>query len=351
MLFIVPIEPIETRYTKHWYKFFPDIFSEKIKCDVVQIEIPYEMVKNDDGGFFNFAKTCVYKSQQAAHIAEMFSKGQIKDNDIFLVTDYWNPQVVSTIRYCSATLGIKVRLAGICHAGYWDNHDILRKSFDKMGLRDYAKMEERTLDLSYDVLFFATEFSKNLYERSIVEEKNCAKRVVTGFPMSYYDRVESVESVEKREKERLVVFPHRIAEEKHPELFDELAIRMPDYQFVKTILVSETKEQYHELLTRAKYSVSFADQETLGISMSIESLNYGVFPVVPNKLSYREMFSDLFKYDENSVDYVSEVENIIRQRDKLSENQIGLLIENEFESIKGRFFDGNKMFETINEMI
>lgn len=346
MLFIVPIEPIETRYTKHWYEYFPDMFSKEINTNVYQIQIPYEMVKNDDGGFFNFANTCVYKSKQAAEIARLFFEGIIQENDAFLITDYWNPQVVSTIRYCSATLGIPVKVFGICHAGYWDPHDILHKTFNKANKSKYAIAEERALDSSYDVLFFATEFSKNLYSKTHPVTLSSANREVTGFPMSYYDNLDKFHL----EKENLIIFPHRIADEKHPELFDRLAERMPDYYFVKTIEVTKTKKEYHRLLSRAKYAVSFADQETLGISMSIEALSYKVFPIVPDKLSYKEMFGSPFKYDPNE-DPVLAVEKKIRDTEKESQEDREALIKYELETISEEFFSGKNMFKIINERL
>lgn len=94
----------------------------------------------------------------------------------------------------------------------------------------------------------------------------------------------------------MIVFPHRISPEKHPEMFDELAASMPDWNCIKTIEVAKDKKEYYSLLRRAKYSVSFADQETFGISM-VESFNCGCIPIVPNRLSYKEMFSPEFRYN------------------------------------------------------
>lgn len=349
-LFIVPIEPIETRYTKHWYKFFPDIFREALpEVDVVQIEVPYEPTKNDEGGFFNFTKTCEYKSSQAAEIARLFSNDTIKSGDVILVTDYWNPQVIHTINYCASLSGKNIRTAGICHAGNWDPHDMLHKSFKKSRQSGYIKREESALDSAYDVLFFATKFAEELYDENTIRCISSARRVVSGFPMSYYDKVEQPVKTQKR---NLIVFPHRIAEEKHPEAFDILAELLPDFECVKTIEVTETKEEYHNLLAQSRYAVSFADQETLGISMSIEALTYGVFPIVPAKLSYNEMFSESFKYCSfTDMRFNAEsVAKMVRELETLDREVLDRLISSELDNIKDRFFTGKPMFDELKDL-
>jgi hypothetical protein len=57
------------------------------------------------------------------------------------------------------------------------------------------------------------------------------------------------------------------------------------------------------LLQRAKFAVSFADQETLGISM-YEAACAGACPIVPNRLSYNEMYSPMFKRADSVDDAV-----------------------------------------------
>ena len=86
---------------------------------------------------------------------------------------------------------------------------------------------------------------------------------VTGIPF-YANNLR--EKYPHDKKENIVVFPHRIAPEKNPEMFDKLALRFPEYKFVKTIDVTKTSEEYFELLAKSKIMVSFAQQETFGYS-------------------------------------------------------------------------------------
>ncbi len=99
MIFIVPIEPIDQRYTKQWYYNIPK--------DLEKRSLKYRIVGDDNsdsgtttGAFLNFAFTNKYKAQQVQQIADLFSMGHIAPGDKFLVTDAWN-FAITAIRYMS----------------------------------------------------------------------------------------------------------------------------------------------------------------------------------------------------------------------------------------------------------
>ena len=104
------------------------------------------------------------------------------------------------------------------------------------------------------------------------------------------------------EKDQIVVWPHRVAPEKDLAMF--LLIRniyreaYPNdkVSFVVAKEAASTKGEYYSLLSRAKVVVSTAHQETFGIAM-LEGLNSGCFPVVPDRLSYRELYPRNFRHD------------------------------------------------------
>ena len=56
-----------------------------------------------------------------------------------------------------------------------------------------------------------------------------------------------------------------------------------------------SKLQYHTLLGEAKWYFQ-QTQETLGIS-PYEGILVGTLPLVPDRLSYTEMYDDIWKYD------------------------------------------------------
>jgi hypothetical protein len=70
-----------------------------------------------------------------------------------------------------------------------------------------------------------------------------------------------------------------------------------------------TKAEYHELLSKAKIVFSANLQETLGISC-YEGALAGALPLVPDRLSYSEMYTKEFMY--NSDASLDDIEHIIK---------------------------------------
>ena len=60
--------------------------------------------------------------------------------------------------------------------------------------------------------------------------------------------------------------------------------------------VTNNKKEYYELLSKAKIVFSASKQETFGIG-TVEAMMLGAMPVVPNKLSYIELYDSLFRYE------------------------------------------------------
>ena len=70
---------------------------------------------------------------------------------------------------------------------------------------------------------------------------------------------------------------------------------MPQYEFVVAQERQLTKNEYHNLLGEAKLVFSANLQETLGISW-YEGALVDTIPMVPNRLSYKEMAMPEFAY-------------------------------------------------------
>jgi glycosyltransferase involved in cell wall biosynthesis len=120
------------------------------------------------------------------------------------------------------------------------------------------------------------------------------KIFVTGIP---FNATQLQEKYPFESKENIVVFPHRCNEEKHPENFDKLKKKYPQWKFIKTLEETTTREEYFQLLAKSKVMISFADQETWGFS-TLESMALGNYVIVPNGLSYRETVPDKeYRYD------------------------------------------------------
>ena len=77
-IYIIPIEPIDQRYTKQWYDNIPSLLEKKIAehsleycvetIDGVTVED-----KTTSGAFLDFGKTNEYKASQTVQVSELFS--------------------------------------------------------------------------------------------------------------------------------------------------------------------------------------------------------------------------------------------------------------------------------------
>ena len=88
---------------------------------------------------------------------------------------------------------------------------------------------------------------------------------------------------------------------------------MPEYKFIVCQEHNFSKKEYHSLLERSKMVFSANLQETLGISC-YEGALAGAIPMVPNRLSYMEMYLDDFKYP--SV-WTESWDSYLKHRDEL----------------------------------
>ena len=310
-IYIVPIEPIDTRYTRQWYEHIPASLEREAaaigkKIDIVVVDGEQVPPVPTPGAFLDFGATNIYKSSQLGAIADEFQHGRVKPGDKFLFTDAWNPSVIS-VRYMSELLKIPVKLHGMWHAGSYDPQDFLGRL---IGNEPWVRHAEKAMMHAYDTNWFATNFHLDMFIRNLwgpfskeafeptfdeVKAKWMVTRKVdlTGWPMDYLKTV--LEPYSKLEKKNQIAFPHRLAPEKQLEIFKDLASHMPEYEWIVCQEKELSKHEYHTILGESKMVFSANLQETYGISM-IEGLICGAMPLVPNRLSYVEMYDVGFKY-------------------------------------------------------
>ena len=309
-VYIVNIEPLETRYTGHWYKYLPEQIEAYAYTNGKHLyvkscqNIDGEELSSDTGAaFLNFVSTTNYKATQIARIAELFNNGDVQPGDIFLVTDAWNP-CAHMIRYMSLLTNTPVKMFGIWHAGSYDESDIIARTFEENNQTSWARDEERALFRLFDVNFVATVYHKNLIERTFGPIHNLA---VVGFPMEYYPKLDSetfwllAEENEEaatvhpawEQKKNKVIFPHRLSDEKRSDVFDEMIpiLERAGIECVVAQRMNLTKEEYHKELRESKFVFSANEQETLGIG-TFEAMAAGAIPMVPYDLSYVEIYGE-----------------------------------------------------------
>jgi len=288
-VFLVDIESVPTRYTCEWKTHIPELLQFH-GFDVVVIEGDLNIPEaTTPGAFLNFGGTNMYKATQVHKLAEIFTKGCIKPGDHIIFTDAWHPGIIN-VKYMSELLNIPVITHGLWHAGSYDPNDFLGRL---VGDKPWIRHAERAMIASYDHNWIATKAHFDLINKTYDIFFNPTFNK-TGWPMEYTKSM--IAPTPWHKKQNIIVFPHRIAPEKRLDLFQELAARpeLSHYQFCVAMEMNLNKTEYHDLLQRSKFAVSFADQETLGISM-YESACAGACPIVPNRLSYTEMYEPEFK--------------------------------------------------------
>lgn len=332
MLFNLPIEDLPERYSYLWNRTVPQQLRElNVKVHDIRgggFTAP-DRIRN--GQFLDVAETLKYKAGQMRYMAEMAGEGSLKDGDVVFVHDLWFPGL-EALFYLRDALGIKFKIAGMLHAGTYDPYDYLTQR----NMARWAHSLENTWFHEVDAIFVATEFHK---EMLCTARSTRGQVYVTGFPAAWPVGTHGLEEQGRiSNKRKLVVFPHRLAPEKCPEMFDEVAARLapdyPEWEFLATKKVWTTKADYYRLLCNATIAVSCAQQETWGIAMQ-EAVIAGCVPVVPAALSYDEMYGDHFKYAQGDMDELEQVLRHFLSTTWKPNAAVGYLAQ-ELETLKGQ---------------
>ena len=293
-IFLVDLESVETRYTGQWKDHVPTLL-RNAGHSVVVIEGPKDIPSaTTPGAFLNFGGTNIYKSRQVEQISRLFCEGSINAGDHFIFTDAWHPGIIN-LKYMSELLGIPVTTHGLWHAGSYDPQDFLGRL---VGNKPWVRNAEKSYFHAFDHNYFATDFHIDMFSNNLFHDENVElednKVIRTGWPMEYMN--DTLKPFSKLNKRDLILFPHRIAPEKQVEIFRDLKTHLPQYEFVVCQDEQLTKKQYHTLLGQAKMVFSCSLQETLGIGC-YEGALVDAIPMVPDRLSYSEMYFDIFKYE------------------------------------------------------
>jgi hypothetical protein len=296
-VFLVDLEAVETRYTGQWKTHVPNLLRKKghhVEIISGPTDIP---TATTPGAFLNFGGTNIYKASQVEQMGRLFCDGRIHAGDHFIFTDAWHPGIIN-LKYMSELLQIPVTIHALWHAGSYDPQDFLGRL---IGNEPWVRHAEKSFFHAIDHNYFATQFHITMFLENLFEETRDSRQdylptqkiVRTGWPMEYMEgTLTPYKGMPKRD---LILFPHRIAPEKQVEIFRDLKEHLPQYEFVVCQDHQLTKNEYHNLLGEAKIVFSANLQETLGISC-YEGALVNAIPMVPDRLSYTEMYYDTFKY-------------------------------------------------------
>ena len=289
MIYIVPIEPIDQRYTLQWYSNIPKMLKAR---GLESHTIAGEEIDQGTttGAFLDFGATNAYKASQVQRISKLFTEGAIKPGDKFLVTDAWN-FAITAIRYMSDLLNIPVEIHGIWHAGAYDPTDILGMKMSK----PWPWHQETAWFHACDYNYFATNFHANMFVKNLdINPSYKSKVIVSGQPHEIM--VQTLKHFSGRQKTNCVVWPHRYNADKQPEIAEDLKkVMAPDTAWIITQKLNLNKANYYNTLAESAVLFSCSLHENLGISV-MEAVLLGTIPILPDRCSYSEMYLPEFLY-------------------------------------------------------
>ena len=290
-IFIIPIEPIDSRYTKQWHNNIPKLLingakGRGVSVGIISVDGEFSEHHATAGAILDFAVTNAWKASQVSKIAELFNNGTVKPGDRFLVTDAWN-FVVTAIRYMSDLLDIPVEIHSIWHAGHYDPSDML-------GMRmapDWSSHAELSWFHASDFNYFGTEYHRNMFLTNLnIPEEYHSKAIRSGQPHEYI--IPELLPYNEIAKMRQIIWPHRYNSDKQPDIAEALSI---DFHTIITQKQHLNKMGYYNILGVSRVMFSCSLHENLGVSI-MEGVMAGVIPVLPDRCSYSEMYAPEFLY-------------------------------------------------------
>lgn len=148
------------------------------------------------------------------------------------------------------------------------------------------------------------------------------------YPGIDYQGLDMVDKPDQNQDKPLIVWNHRWEHDKNPEAFFQILYRLDEegIPFRLAVLGQSfrkrpaifteaqkrlehlidhygfvtDKREYYEILRKGNFIISTSLHEFFGISI-LEGVRAGCFPLVPDRLSYQELFDKRFRYEEGAL--------------------------------------------------
>lgn len=325
--YYIAMLPDERRYSAQWHGLWKEILLQAF--DVVTTIDGYD--ENITGQVVNRTRadtssipiddllSSLWMATQLRHVTKAFANGEIQNGDVFVLTE-GHSLIVPELARLRYTTGIAFKIAILLHAGTWDPWDYLNGG-KGIGTDDFLSIQhvERATIAAADAVLLATEFHRNLIARWLVEDERISREViedklrVVPYPLN----LTMLDSHRKpwSERERIVVFPHRLTEAKGLFRYNAIAQEVKRRGIGDVVSTHENAKyrpgwdltDYHAHLGAARAVLSCARQETWGIAQ-LEGWYLGAYPIVPAALSYREIYAPSQQYDtiEEAVELIAQ---------------------------------------------
>ena len=289
-----PLENLDKRYTKLTREWYRTEFEKNFELVIIEGDELTQTIET--GSFLDSCGTIYYKMSQFQKFAQMVRNNEVKDGDILFFDDLWAPGLHSVKYVTQMGKSINVKIFGVIHAGSHTPSDDVAVKLDKSWTRYF----EQSIYELCDGVFVGSNFHKQVILNYIGVQYS-GKIHNTGLPFNVSSVFRGSDTRNWVDKDNIVVFPHRRHPEKHHELFDRLEQDVKkevdfEVQFVRTMDLDLTNEDYYKLVGKSKVFVSFADQENFGYA-TLEAATFGNALVLPNRLVYPEFYPKSCLFD------------------------------------------------------
>jgi len=311
---VLPLEPMEERYTEQWHRWYQD--------ELVRLKIPYVWVEGDRltetvevGTVLDAAGTNYWKFSQLMEVCRLFHAGEIHDGDAFYTMDIWHPGL-EAIRYMATLYKLDVKIYGFLHAGSFTKEDFAEP------MSDWAIFFEKGWVQLSDGIFMGTDygpkqFGKLRLQPGINQLNQLRKIHVVGYPLNKQEAMH-VAGVDKlipaQKREKIIVYSHRFDKEKRPDVFIDImeelwemrqdfkvifttsrpTFRSNDPRLIDKLMASNfnfeiaaglSKGEYYKILSQAKLMMSTTIEEYFGLCVQ-EAMMFETPVIVPDDFSH-----------------------------------------------------------------
>jgi hypothetical protein len=330
-IILLPLEPLEERYTAQWYVWFPREF-ERLGIDYIIVDGERLTERVESGVFLDIHSSYYWEFSQLQKVIKMFKNNEIKDDDIIFSMDIEFPGHFYALKYLALKTNKKVKTYGFLHSGSYVDGEFV--SFLEPSMKYFELGWLETLD----GIFVGSNYHKQLIIKRRLEPFNrtdLANKIhVTGNPFFINDACELVKPKPLDKREIDIILPGRPDIDKRP--WEALMLALTASQrlgrdlnivvttgrakyegwnskWIRTFIeyISKKcnvklyeglgKKQYYELLSNSKLYITTSISDNFGYC-AVEAMCYNVNPIMPNNLSFPEHVNYNNKFLYNNYD-------------------------------------------------
>jgi len=304
-LFYVPIEPYIERYT-YFMSSINGWAEDNFKTNNIDfVRVDGISISNTikDGVVLDASGRCYFALSQIMKLIELIENGELTDNDVVYVEDFWHPGIESLF-YIRQLKKMHFKIGTFIHAQSVDDTDFAWK------MKDWMRPIEQGFGQQFDFIFTCSHILRQLcIVAGIAREDNIFH---VGLPYNSRRLKEQLNEIglKKFNKEPFVLFASRFDDEKDPMFFLDLVEACPDIKFKlvnprSTRSITSNKEvvdrlnkitskegsnlevvdtsnklTYYELLSRASVVFNCANQDWVSWTL-LEAITFECNPLYP----------------------------------------------------------------------